>query len=219
MALEANRGQAKPEILFLNRAVGPNVAITAQSILYSPSDVTLHFVGSNPTPQVRPSAPLPGVASVYAGSNSQNWVTEIPQYTQVELGEVYPAIDAQFVASESALLLRLVCRPGCDLKQAVFELSKVLSLTRNPDGALFVRLGTSRIDPYGLYAPPVAYQASPSGRSSTLVSYEVLGMDRFALQASGYDPSLPLHIEMNLGAFPGGGSSQTASARDQSGNT
>lgn len=217
--LEANRGQAKPEILFLNRSVGPNVAIMAQGVLYSPFDIGLRFVGSNVAPQVRPSAPLPGVANAYTGANWQNWAIGVPRYGSVEFGDVYAGIDVQYVASESGLSMRLVCRPGCNLNQAVFQLSGVPYIERTPAGALFLRLDRTPHGPYASYAPPVAYQETRSGRLTTPVSYEILAEDQFRFGISGYDASLPLYVELNLAAFEGDSALPGAAERDQLGNT
>ena len=50
-ALEPNRGQAKAEILFLSRGL-PSLAVTAQSVWYSPLAIRMSFVASHPNPAV-----------------------------------------------------------------------------------------------------------------------------------------------------------------------
>src|SRR5262245_15446732 len=84
---EQNRGQAKPEILFLTRGT-PSLAFTAQSILIWPLGVRQNFVASNPNPTVRFADPLPGVANSFTGADPQKWVTGVPRFASAQLSEI-----------------------------------------------------------------------------------------------------------------------------------
>src|SRR5947209_10558985 len=86
--LEPNGGQAKPEVLFLRRG-NSSLAVTAQSIMYSPLGVRLNLVASNSNPTVRFTDPLPGVVNVFTGSDTRKWVTGIARYTKANLTGVY----------------------------------------------------------------------------------------------------------------------------------
>ena len=65
--LEPNQGQAKAGILFLSPGK-TSLAVTAQSVLYSPLSATLNLVASNPNPAVSFSDPLPGLVNSYTGA-------------------------------------------------------------------------------------------------------------------------------------------------------
>ncbi len=127
--LELNRGQAKAEILFLTRGLGranpTSLAVTAQSVLYSPLGVRLSFLMSNPNPAVSFLDPLPGVANWFAGPDARKWVTGIPRYARAHLAEVYPGIDGEYaIGTDGQLTLRLLLRPGIDPKQVVLRICR-----------------------------------------------------------------------------------------------
>jgi hypothetical protein len=88
--LEPNQGQAKAGILFLSPG-STSLAVTAQSVLYSPLGAALTLVASNPNPMVSFSDPLPGLVNSYTGVDPQKWVTGIPRYAAAILKAVYPA--------------------------------------------------------------------------------------------------------------------------------
>ena len=196
--LEPNGGQAKAEILFHSRG-GSSLAVTAQSVLYSPLGVRLSFLASNPNPAVRFSDTLPGVVNSFTGADAQKWLTGISRYSTARLADVYPGIDAQYVMGrDGQLTLRLLSRAGVDLKTVVFEIPKAVAMGLNPDGSLGVRVGPSKEDPRLVYTPPVAFQEAASGRVSRSVGYAVQSATRFGLEIEALDRTLPLQIEIKL---------------------
>jgi uncharacterized protein (TIGR03437 family) len=219
--LEANRGQGRPEILFLSRGLNSSVAVTAQSILLSLHGARLDLLASNPNPTVRFTDPLPGVVNSFTGADARKWVTGIPRFATAQLSGVYPGIDVQYtMAADGQLTLALLCSPGTDPKLAVFEIGKAVSITRGTLGELFVRLGPSKIDPVLYYATPLAFQETASGRAARNVSFEVQSATRFGFQVEGYDSSLPLRIEMKqFGAVAGPDPAQSRQTVDAAGNT
>jgi hypothetical protein len=112
--LEPNGGQAKPEILFLRRGTS-SLAVTAQSVLYSPLGVRLNLVASNSNPTVRFTDPLPGVVNVFTGPDPRKWVTGITRYTKANLTGVYPGVDVQYEAdTDGQVTIRLLLAAGTD---------------------------------------------------------------------------------------------------------
>jgi uncharacterized protein (TIGR03437 family) len=226
--LEPNRGQAKAGILFLS-AGGTSLAVTAQSVLYSPLGAVLSLVASNPNPTVSFADPLPGLVNSYTGANPQKWVTGIPRYATANLAAVYPGIDAQYtVAANGVLTLNLLLRAGIDPKTVTFQIAQATLITANSGGSLLVIVGpynTLYYAPYASlsYAAPLAFQATASGQVSRSVSFAVQSTTQFGLAVQGLDATLPLQIFMQLDGvvseqvFSGYGNSQRAS--DAAGNT
>jgi len=201
--LEPNRGQAEAEILFLSRGI-PSLAVTAQSVLYSPLGVRLSLLASNPNPAVRFADPLPGLVNSFTGADAQKWVTGIPRYATAHLAEVYPGIDGQYaIGADGQSTLKLLFRPGIDPKPVAFEIAQALSIVRNSDGSVLARLGISRYDPTLIYVAPLAFQETASGRVSRSVRFEVQSTTRFGFLVEGRDSTLPLQIEMRLGGSTG----------------
>lgn len=200
-ALEPNRGQANGEILFLKRGTS-SLGVTASAVVYSPFGVRLTLLASNSNPAVRFTDPLPGVVHSLAGTNPQRWVTGIPRYGAAILAGVYPGINAQYSVAGEQLILTLTIQPGASLPPELFEIDKATDVVRDSDGALRARLGTSRIDPIFVYAPPSAFQETPAGRVSRRAAFEVRSANRFGLQVDGRDPAMPLQIEIRLAVAP-----------------
>ena len=185
--LEPNRGQAEAEILFLSRGI-PSLAVTAQSVLYSPLGVRLSLLASNPNPAVRFADPLPGLVNSFTGADAQKWVTGIPRYATAHLAEVYPGIDGQYaIGADGQSTLKLLFRPGIDPKPVAFEIAQALSIVRNSDGSVLARLGISRYDPTLIYVAPLAFQETASGRVSRSVRFEVQSTTRFGFLVEGRD--------------------------------
>ena len=198
--LEANRGQAKPEILFLGRGAA-SVAVAAQWIEFSPLGVRFSFVASNSSPAVHFLDPLPGVVNVFSGPDARNWVTGIPRHGTAQLAEVYPEVDARYAMSAGGeLALKLLFRAGADPRAVVLEVGQAVSAARSPDGSLYLRLGLSRLDPVLSLPPPAAFQESASGPVGRSVSFDVQSATRFGFEVEGRDNNLPLEIEMKLAA-------------------
>ena len=139
--LEANRGQAKAGILFLIPESSGSIAVTAQSVLYSPVGVSLSLVASNPNPTVSPSDLLPGV-NYYTGADPHKWVSRIQRYGTADLAGVYPGINAEYtIGSDGTLTLNLLLSQGTDPKAVQFQIAPAALMMVNPDGSLTARLG------------------------------------------------------------------------------
>ncbi|MEP6538889.1 MAG: hypothetical protein ABJF23_26375 [Bryobacteraceae bacterium] len=214
-ALEQNRGQAKAEILFLVR--GPSsMAATAQSILYSPLGVELTFVQGNSNPGVRFTDALPGSVNSANGPDQQKWVTGISRFSTAHLAGVYPGVDVEYtMAADGQLTLNLLCSPGADVKQIVFEVAGALGNKISPDGSLVSTLGPTTHDPVLVYPPAVAHQ----GNAAVPVAYSVQSEARFAFALDRYDNTLPLKIEVKLGGSISGLFTGARQAVDTAGNT
>jgi uncharacterized protein (TIGR03437 family) len=215
-ALEVNQGQAKPEILFVSRS--SSLAVSAQSIVFYPFGAHQTFVASNPDPGVGFLDPLPGVANSFTGADESNWVTGIPRYATAHLSGIYPGIDARYVMDTGGqLTLKLLLQQGADPSAIVFEVPEAVNVTAGVDGALIVRLGTERLNPYLTYPAPVAFQETASGPASRSVSFEALSTTRFGFRVEEHNVTLPLQIEIKLGE-PAALSTTAQRAVDAAGN-
>jgi len=215
-ALEANQGQAKPEILFLASGA-PSFAVTAQAIFFSPTGAQQRFVASNPNPTLRLSDPLPGLANSYTGSDPSKWVIGIRRYSTARLTGIYPGVDAEYSMSSAGLKLRLILQAGIDPKSVVFEVPTATQIQMFSDSSgLIVNLGT-RADPALYYAAPAAVELTNSGQVARSVSFQVLSSTRFGLRLDGQTSTDPIQIEMPLGT-PLAPFSSPLSATDGAGN-
>jgi uncharacterized protein (TIGR03437 family) len=203
--LEPNGGQAKPDVLFLHRGT-PSLAVTAQSVLYSPLGVRLNLVASNSNPTVSFTDSLPGAVNIFTGSDARKWVTGIARYTKANLTEVYPGIDVQYEAdSDGRMTMRLLLRAGVDPAVVRFEMPESVNAAISPAGPLVLRLGPSRDDPQLFFPVPIVFQGDKPGRIDLTANWTVQSSTRFGLDVQAPDPTLPLTIEIKLtddGRYP-----------------
>ncbi len=198
--MEPNRGQTKAGILFLIPGSTSSMAVTSQSVLYSPLGVTLGLVASNSNPMVGFADPLPGLVNFYTGADSQKSVTGVPRYATANLAKIYQGVDARYtIAPNGALTLTLLFQPGVDPKAILFEIPQAVQIIQSSDGSLFVRLGTSPGDPALGYPPPLAFQTTSAGQVSRSASFSVQSTNTFGVAVQGLDTSLPSQISVNLG--------------------
>ena len=131
--LEENRGQAKAEVLFLSRG-DPAIAVTAQSVLFSPLGARMSFVAGNPNPAVRFLDTLPGVVNSFTGADPRKWVTGIPRYASAVLTGVYSGIDLRYaIGTDNRLTLWLLLMPAVDPKLVVLDVPKAVDTLLNFD--------------------------------------------------------------------------------------
>ncbi len=196
--LEANQGQAGAGILFLSRTTTSSIAVTAQSVSYSPMGATLALVSSNPNPTVSYSDPLPGFVNAYAGADPAKWATGIPRYSKATLAAIYPGIDAQYTVDPSGILtLNLTLAPGANLNAVQFSTPQAESVSAFPNGSLFANFypgGGVRL----LILNVAASQTGPSGQTSPSANFTVLQGTNFGLSVQGIDSTLPLQIAIQL---------------------
>lgn len=223
--IEVNQGQAKAGILFLSPG-GTSMAVTAQSVLYSPLGTTLSLLASNPNPAVSFSDPLPGLVNSYTGSDPTKWVTGIQRYTTANVAAVYPGINAQYtIGANGVLVLNLMLAAGADPKAVAFQIAQATSITLNSAGTLFANLPFYTPLP-GLtlsYPAPAAFQTTATGQVSRTVSFTVQSATTFGLAVQGVDATLPLQISIQLdtaGAYqPSFGRAHPQRISDAAGNT
>jgi uncharacterized protein (TIGR03437 family) len=222
--LEPNRGQAKAGILFLSPG-SASIAVTAQSVLYSPIYAELALVASNSNSVVSFSNPLPGVVNSYSGADPTKWVKGIPRYAVASLAAVYPGIDAQYAVDANGILtLNMILAAGIDPNTIVFQIAQAVSLTADSAGTLFANFGTDpHLPPVYLSFPmPVAFQTAGTVQTSRSVSYAIQSTTQFGLVVQGQDMTAPLHIALQLSGVIDGANSGTSgiqSAFDAAGNT
>jgi uncharacterized protein (TIGR03437 family) len=197
---EANRGQANAGILFLSPASGSSIAVTAQSVFYSPLGATLTLVASNPNPMLSFSDTLPGLVNSYTGSDPAKWVTGIPRYATASLAAIYPGIDAQYTVDSGAIVtLHLIVAPGANLNVARFSIPQAVSIYTSPNGSVTAKFGAGNLAPL-LSLAAAASQTGPAGKISPRASFTVQSATSFALSMQGMDSTLPLQIAIPLNA-------------------
>lgn len=195
-----NQGQAKAGILFLYRGAKNSLAVSAQSVLYSPVGAVLSLVASNSNPAVSFSDTLPGLANYYTGANPQTWVTGVPRYGTVTLAGLYPGVDAQYTSGANGVLtLNLFLAAGVNVQSLQFAMAQVVSLTTGSNGSLTAQLLGNPPERAAItYPPPIASQGSGAGEVNLVANFAVQSATSFGVTVQGVDTTEPLEISIPL---------------------
>ena len=135
---EANQGQAPEEVDFLSRGNGYTIvlkntealitlqhpqegtSVTDDSTPPQAGDATrrsivrMQLVGANEHAQASGQQPLGGKVNYLLGNDSAKWRTDIPAYTRVQYGEIYPGIDLVYYGNQGQLEYDFIVQPGAD---------------------------------------------------------------------------------------------------------
>ncbi len=155
-------------------------------------------------PQVAGQGRFPAKISDFRGSNPATWQADIPAFTTVTLGEVYPGVvlDLQAAAGNVEKLFRV--RPGADPACIRLAIEGVESLAVNLSGELETATPLGAIT----FTKPFAYQMGTERIEPVEVAYAVDG-NAYGFVVGDYDRSRELIIDPLLAStFLGGGQNE-----------
>jgi hypothetical protein len=131
---------------------------------------------------------LPGKVNYFLGSD---WITDIPTFSEVRYGDIYPQIDLIVHGKEKNLEYDFVVRPGGDPGLINVEFKGILELEPMADGQLAMKTGLSEI----IQAEPVTYQLKGGERQAVSSQYVLKGPHQVGIEVGPYDRSRRLIID------------------------
>jgi len=235
----ANAGQVDGGVTFYARTFGGAVFLTkGGEIVYSLPEIKKKGQGSRgivlreelagvTIHDIRGEGISPTKVSYFTGQDRSKWVSGIPTYSSVSLGEVYNGIELKLKAYGNNVEKLFFVQPGSDPVSITVRLSGAGSIKVNEAGELeaATELGVVR------FTRPVAYQVIDGKRIEIPVNYMPHAPNSalrtphsafvYGFTVGAYDRSQTLVIDPLLAStYLGGGGSDSASslAIDSSGN-
>jgi hypothetical protein len=232
----ANTGQVDGGVTFYARTFGGTVFLTkGGEIVYSLPELKKKDQGARGIVlreelvgamihDIRGEGISPTKVSYFTGQDRSKWVSGIPTYSSVSLGEVYNGIELKLKAYGNNVEKLFFVQPGSDPVSITVRLSSAGSIKVNEAGELeaATELGVVR------FTRPVAYQEIDGRRIEIPVSYKIKLETRnskletvYGFTVGAYDRSQTLVIDPLLAStYLGGGGSDSASSLsiDSSGN-
>ena len=228
----ANAGQVDGGVTFYARTFGGAVFLTkGGEIVYSLPEIKKKGQGSRgivlreelagvTIHDIRGEGISPTKVSYFTGQDRSKWVSGIPTYSSVSLGEVYNGIELKLKAYGNNVEKLFFVQPGSDPVSITVRLSGAGSIKVNEAGELeaATELGVVR------FTRPVAYQVIDGKRIEIPVNYMPHAPNSafvYGFTVGAYDRSQTLVIDPLLAStYLGGGGSDIASsiAIDSSGN-
>jgi len=234
-----NMGQLNERVMFYARTFGGAVFLTkGGEIVYSLPELKKKDQGARgivlreelvgaTIHDIRGEGISPTKVSYFTGQDRSKWVSGIPTYSSVSLGEVYNGIELKLKAYGNNVEKLFFVQPGSDPVSITVRLSGAGSIKVNEAGELeaATELGVVR------FTRPVAYQVIDGKRIEIPVNYMPHAPNSalrtphsafvYGFTVGAYDRSQTLVIDPLLAStYLGGGGSDSASslAIDSSGN-
>ena len=207
-----NQGQiAGDQVRYYAKTFGGSVYVTQHGELiysFSGSDSKDKTTGRSSTPEnirsvivkeslvdkfvTSPQSNDPSQAKVnyFIGNDQSKWITNIPTYNSISLGEVYKGIDLSIKAYGKTVEKIFTVQPGGDPLAIRLKLEGSNSIKINENGELEFETGLGVFN----FSRPIAYQEKEGEQVRVQVAYYI-DMDGYGFLAGNYDKSLPLIID------------------------
>ncbi|MEX1189183.1 MAG: gliding motility-associated C-terminal domain-containing protein [Bacteroidia bacterium] len=159
----------------------------------------MKFLASSKSASAIYNSPLSGYSNYYIGKNSRNWASNVKEYAQVSVNDIYPGIDWITYSNSEGLKYDFHVQAGADPSQInmLFEGADHIDLKK---GNLVIKtqLGTMT------EMSPVAWQIEDGKKVQVDCKFK-LQKAELSFELGEYDTSLPLIIDPLLvfGSFSG----------------
>ena len=148
LVFEANQGQVSPKYSYHFHHDGMDTLFTRRGmdiVLRGKGDHPLHveFAGSHAAPQGK--RPLSGHTNYLLGSDSSNWISNVPLFSEIQYADLYPGVSLNFYGNGSELEHDFVVAPGADPSQIAFRIEGASGFETQPDGNLAIHSVTETL--------------------------------------------------------------------------
>ena len=177
----------------------------------------IRFVAGNANAASAGLEPLPGKINYFIGSDSKNWLRDIPTYGRVRYQDLYPGVDVVWYGEQGRLEYDLVVQPGADASRIAMRFEGARKLTVDANGDLRVEMAGGSLS---LKLPEV-YQDGSGGRKRIAGGYELRAGNEVGFHLAAYDKTQLLVIDPTLvyaSYFGSASPTVSAVAVDGSGN-
>lgn len=205
----------------LSHGTGINFLKFHSSGTYS-SQTTLRMtlLGSNPNPKIAGIEPVPFRSHYFHGNDPKRWHVNVPHYSKVRYGSVYPKIDMVFYVHSRELEFDFELAPGADPSVIVLSFQGMQDLGTDAQGDLKL---SSKDSDVRIHKPTV-FQMINGIRTYVSSKFLIQDKQQVRLNCAPYDTTKSLIIDPTLSysTYLGGGGTDAflsgGIAVDSSGN-
>ncbi len=201
MSFEPNYGQFEALSKFSSQGPGYRLLLNPTTALlrFLPSGygetatLKMKMRGGNLRAPITGISRLAGEANYFHGTPDQ-WVTHVPTYQKVVVGDVYPGVDVAYYGNQNRFEYDFIVKPGAspDMIDVAFEDASKVELTDKGDLLIRIR------DEYIVQAKPTIYQEAQGARLPIEGNFILRGDNRIGFQIARYDASKTLVIDPQL---------------------
>lgn len=173
--------------------------------------VTMNLLGPTASTKVVGYSELPGKSNYLIGSNSSEWITNVPHYEGAKIPNAYNGIDLIYYANETRELeYDFLVHPGANPADIQFRFDGSTEISLQQDGDLVVRHSTGELH----QKAPVAFQETPIGRMTVPVQFNLSASGVVSFELGEFDPRYTLVIDPVVDYFSYIGSLQDDTLTD-----
>jgi hypothetical protein len=222
LRFEANRGQWDATVRYAARSNGYALLLTAGGPVVSflgSRRVDIKLLNSNRAARIEPLDQLPAHTDYFMGSR-EHWHTDVPNYSRVRYGAVYPGIDVVYYGNPSRLEYDFVLQPGANPSAIRLQFRGAGHLTITPEGDLAFESAGTRL----VQEKPAIYQEDgrSGARRQVQGRYVLMARNVVGMRLEHYDRTQPLVIDPTLiySTYMGGSAADqiTAARLDSAGH-
>jgi hypothetical protein len=204
LSFELNRGQTAAPVNYLARGSGYTLFLSptqatlgltppsAHKGASSAGDVLrLGLVGANPAAPAVGLDRLPGVSNYFIGNDPSKWLTNVPNYGEVEYQNVYPGVNLVYYGNQGQLEYDFVLAPGADPGAIRLAVQGAQGARLDAQGNLVLHTAGGDVVQHA----PVVYQDVGGKRQSVAGRFVLEGNGQVGFQVGAYDRAAPLVID------------------------
>jgi hypothetical protein len=215
---EVNRGQADRAVRFLSTGIGYRLALTSTGAVIAFNDVDeatarkgrktpnprsnvirMRWERANQDARIDGLGELEGRSHYFIGNDPDRWQTDIPLYSKVRYGDIYPGIDLIYFGNQRQLEYDLVVAPGGDPGAIRLVIEEAEGIRLDEGGNLVLRSGGREL----IQHAPIIYQEVDGKKQFIKGGYvlDALGSDedkrkaRIGFKIDKFDTKKPLIID------------------------
>ena len=178
----------------------------------SQATLQLEFLGSSREVRARGRAVLRGKTNYLLGRDPRKWLRDVPQYSSVEYGGLYPGIDARFYAGKSGLEYDLVASPGGSLRNVRLRVVGAGAIHLDGSGNLTFQVHGRQI----VMRRPKIYQTDRGRKLNVAGGYKLLAANVIGFVIGKHRPDLPIVVDPSISisytTFLGGSGAEKGSS-------
>jgi hypothetical protein len=157
----------------------------------------IQFVNPNKDVVVEGALPLPERTNFMLGSDTEQWQTDLPTYSNLLYRNLFPGIDVAYQRTAGRLKSTFYVATGADPSQIRWRYPSATLPQLDADGNLRVAIAGAII-PELVEQAPITWQEQDGRQIPVESAYRVEGDGTIGFVLGAYDPALPLVIDPTL---------------------
>ena len=213
ISFEPNHGQGEDSAKFVARGPGytmnlneGGVSIRFSRLIGVSADskhpvVALKLGGRRKAnPKIFGQDEMPSKSSYFTGSDPKKWLTGIPNFSQVKLGDAYDGVDVTYYGRQGELVCEFKVSPKAKPASLALEMDGVDNLHLDAQGDLVFSIAQTEMR----LQKPIAYQEGSDSRHDVAVHY-ILSKNQVSFGLGRYDAGkvLFIHPVLKYSGHPG----------------